>query len=183
MLLRDTRFEGVTYNETKTSFFGQVQPKGGLILRLHAALGDQVDFENGRLGDELRLSPEISWNVNRNLLVLLDASFVTLDTQDGENIFDAEVYDLRLTWQFSSRSFLRFTMQRFDVERNQALYDDEVDARSRDVGRQLFYSYKLNPQTVFFLGYSDQFVDDDQLNGLAESDRSLFMKIGYAWTP
>jgi catechol 2,3-dioxygenase-like lactoylglutathione lyase family enzyme len=183
VLLRDTRFEGVTYNETKTSFFGQVQPKGGLILRMHARLGDQVDFENGRLGDELRLSPEISWNVNRNLLVRLDASFVTLDTQDGENIFDAKVYDLRLTWQFSSRSFLRFTTQRFDVERNQSLYDDEVDARSRDVGRQLLYSYKLNPQTVFFLGYSDQFVDDDQLNDLTESDRSLFMKIGYAWTP
>lgn len=183
VLLRDTRFEGVTYNETKTSIFGKVQPKGGLILRMHAVLGDQVDFENGRLGDELRLSPEISWNVNRNLLVRLDASFVTLDTQDGENIFDAKVYDLRLTWQFNSRSFLRFTTQRFDVERNQALYDDEVDARSRDVGRQLLYSYKLNPQTVFFLGYSDQFVDDDELNALTETDRSLFMKIGYAWTP
>ena len=183
VLLRDTRFESVTYVETKTIFFAQVQPKGGLILRMHAALGDQVDFENGRLGDELRLSPEISWNVNRNLLLLLDASFVTLDTQDGENIFDAKVYDLRLTWQFNSRSFLRFTTQRFDIERNQALYDDEVDARSRDVGRQLLYSYKLNPQTVFFLGYSDQFVDDDQLNDLTESDRSLFMKIGYAWTP
>jgi hypothetical protein len=116
-------------------------------------------------------------------LARLNGAFVTLDNTDGENIFDAKVYDLRLTWQFNSRSFLRFTTQRFDIERNQALYDDEVDEHSRDVGRQLLYSYKLNPQTVFFLGYSDQFVDDDQLSGLTETDRSLFMKIGYAWTP
>ena len=150
---------------------------------MFAGYGDQVDFENGRLGVELRLSPEISWNVNRHLLVRLDATFVTLDSKEGGNIFDAEVYDLRLTWQFNSRSFLRFTSQLFDIERNQALHDDIVDERSRDVGRQLLYSYKLNPQTVFFLGYSDQYIDDDQLNGLTETDRSLFMKIGYAWTP
>ena len=183
VLLRDTRFEGVTYAETKTILFGKFQPKGGLVLAMFARYGDQVDFENGRLGDELRLSPEISWNVNRNLLVRLDATFVTLDSKEGGNVFDAEVYDLRLTWQFNSRSFLRFTSQLFDIERNQALHDDIVDERSRDVGRQLLYSYKLNPQTVFFLGYSDQYVDDDQLNGLTETDRSLFMKIGYAWTP
>jgi hypothetical protein len=183
VLMRDTHFEGVTYDETKIMLFGKFQPKGGLVLAMFVRHGDQVDFENGRLGDELRLSPEISWNVNRNLLVRLDAAFVTLDSKDGENIFDAKVYDLRLTWQFNSRSFLRFTSQLFDIERNQALYDDVVDERSRDVGRQLLYSYKLNPQTVFFLGYSDQYVDDDQLNGLTETDRSLFMKIGYAWTP
>jgi hypothetical protein len=183
VLLRDTRFEGVTYNETKGIFFGQVQPKGGLVLRLHGSFGDQVDFDNGRLGDELRFSPEISWNVSRNLLARIDASFVTLDNTDGENIFDAKVYDIRLTWQFNSRSFLRFTTQRFDIERNQALYDDDIDEHSRDVGRQLLYSYKLNPQTVFFLGYSDQYVDEDQLSELTETDRSLFMKIGYAWTP
>ena len=183
VVLRDTRFEGVTYNETKGILFGQFQPRGGLVLRLFGSFGDQVDFDNGRLGDELRVEPEISWNVNRNLLARLNGAFVTLDTTDGENIFDAKVYDLRLTWQFSSRSFLRFTTQRFDIERNQALYDDEVDQRSRDVGRQLLYSYKLNPQTVFFLGYSDQYVDDDELTTLTETDRSLFMKIGYAWTP
>jgi hypothetical protein len=69
------------------------------------------------------------------------------------------------------------------VERNEALYIEEVDAHSRDVGRQLLYSYKLNPQTVFFLGYSDQYVDEDNLDGLTVSDRTWFMKIGYAWTP
>jgi hypothetical protein len=45
------------------------------------------------------------------------------------------------------------------------------------------YSYKLNPQTVFFVGYSDSYVDDDSLGNLTAEDRTWFMKIGYAWTP
>jgi hypothetical protein len=63
------------------------------------------------------------------------------------------------------------------------MYIDEVDSRSRDIGRQLLYSYKLNPQTVFFLGYSDRHVDDDDLDSMTVTDRTFFMKIGYAWTP
>ena len=63
-------------------------------------------------------------------------------------------------------------------------YDvEEVDRETKDVGRQLLYSYKINPQTVFFLGYSDALVRDDSLNRLTETDRTWFMKIGYAWTP
>ena len=90
---------------------------------------------------------------------------------------------MRLTWQFNRRSYLRFTMQRYDIEKNQGVYIDDVDANTRDVGRQLLYSYKINPQTVFFLGYSDNLTDDDALRGLEETDRTVFMKIGYAWTP
>ena len=90
--------------------------------------------------------------------------------------------DVRLTWQFSVRSFLRVTAQFQDITRNPASYIDEVDSHSRDVGRQILYSYKLNPQTVFFLGYSDALIDNDELSGLTTTDRTWFMKIGYAWT-
>jgi hypothetical protein len=106
-----------------------------------------------------------------------------MDTRQGEEVFDAGVYDLRMTWQFNRRSFLRLTAQVQNIDRNQTVYVDDVDARSRNVGRQLLYSYKLNPQTVFFLGYSDHHIDDDALDGLQETDRSLFLKVGYAWTP
>jgi hypothetical protein len=106
-----------------------------------------------------------------------------LDTKEGEEVFDAGVYDIRATWQFNRRSFIRLTTQIRNVDRNQSVYVDEVDSHSRRVGRQLLYSYKINPQTVFFLGYSDKHIDDDDLDGLQEADRTLFMKIGYAWTP
>jgi hypothetical protein len=93
------------------------------------------------------------------------------------------VHDVRLTWQFSLRSFLRLTTQYQDIRRNPDSYTEIVDSRSRGLGRQLLYSYKINPQTVFFLGYSDALIDDDNLSGLTTTDRTWFMKIGYAWTP
>ena len=182
-LTRDVLFDDILFHENKVSFYGEFQPRGGLKLGLFARVGDQVDFANSRLGDELRLEPFINWNVNRHLLLRYEADLVTLDTKDGADIFDAAVHDLRLTWQFSVRSFLRLTTQFQDIERNSDVYTDSVDARSRGMGRQLLYSYKLNPQTVFFLGYSDALIDDDQLSKLTTTDRTWFMKIGYAWTP
>ncbi len=182
-LTRDTLFDDVLFKETKISLFGEFQPRGGLILGVWSRFGDQIDFDNTRLGDQVRVDPFISWNIGRHLLLRYDGVFVTLDRKDGASIFDAAVHDVRLTWQFSVRSFLRLTTQFQDVKRNPDSYTDTVDRRSRDVGRQLLYSYKINPQTVFFLGYSDALIDDDNLSGLTTTDRTWFMKVGYAWTP
>lgn len=129
------------------------------------------------------VEPFVAWNVSRNLLLKFRAELYALETPAGDAIVDADVYDLRVTWQFNRRSYLRFTAQRFDISRNLDEYVDEVDANTRDVGRQLLYSYKINPQTVFFLGYADNLTDDDALQGLEATDRTLFMKLGYAWTP
>ncbi len=182
-LTRDTRFDGQIFREDKISLYAEGKPKGGLSLGVWTRIGDQVDFANSRLGDEVRVEPFVTWNATRNLLFRLRGSFVRLDTKEGPNIFEAAVADVRLTWQFSVRSFIRFTTQFQDVSRNQEVYIDDVDARSKNVGRQLLYSYKINPQTVFFLGYSDALFQDDQLNELTDTDRTWFMKIGYAWTP
>jgi hypothetical protein len=183
VLSRNTLWDGVLYKENKVSLYYQIRPTGGLSLGVFARYGDQVDFDNSRLGEQLRLEPFIDWNINRNLFLRLRATLLQLDTKEGEDVFDAGVYDIRATWQFNRRSFIRLTTQIRNVDRNQSVYVDEVDSHSRRVGRQLLYSYKINPQTVFFLGYSDKHIDDDDLDGLQEADRTLFMKIGYAWTP
>ena len=40
---------------------------------------------------------------------------------------------------------------------------------------------KLNPQTVLYVGYSDNSLDDDRLLGLTRANRTLFAKFSYAW--
>ena len=121
--------------------------------------------------------------MNRNLLLRIRGTLSRLDSKDGPNIFNAQLLDLRLTWQFNVRSYIRFTTQYQVINRNPDEYIDPVDSETRDVGRQLLYSYKLNPQTVFFLGYSDQLIEDDLIDNLTTTDRTWFMKVGYAWTP
>ena len=64
--------------------------------------------------------------------------------------------------------------------RDPDLYRDEVDAVTERLFTQLLFSYKINPQTVLFLGYADN-REGDELNDLTESDRTLFFKFGYAF--
>lgn len=176
-------FDEVLFDESRLDFYGEFRPFGGLFVGLFAAYGDNIDFSNTRLGKQLNFNPRVNWNINKHLLLRWRHRFVDLDTPEGEDIFQARLNDVRLTWQFNVLSFIRFTMQHQDIQRNQDVYIDDVDSRSRSLGTQLLYSYKINPQTVFFLGYSDNHIDDDETPGFAVSDRVLFMKLGYAWIP
>ena len=50
----------------------------------------------------------------------------------------------------------------------------------RDVGRQVLYSYKVNPQTAIYVGYSDEHAGTEEYD-LTQTARSLFIKLSYAW--
>jgi hypothetical protein len=179
----EERDEGVLYDVRRARIYFELVPTGGLYLGTSASFGDQIDYTNNRLGKRKAFEPFVTWNMSRNLFLRVQGVYSELDTPDGTPIFEAILADTRLTWQFNLRSFLRLTVQYQDIERNPDVYIEPTDAREKEVGRQLLYSYKINPQTVFFLGYSDQYMDNDALDGLTESDRTVFMKIGYAWTP
>ena len=80
-------------------------------------------------------------------------------------------------------SYLKLNIVYSDVDQN---LDNNVSAYSKtnsDLSTQLIYSYKLNPQTVFFLGYSDKSYQDDDLKDLRRGERTLFTKVSYAWMP
>jgi hypothetical protein len=71
--------------------------------------------------------------------------------------------------------------QYFDLERDPALYTFETAQRSKDLFNQLLFSYKVNPQTVLFLGYSDKYEGFTRsLDELDQTNRTLFLKVGYA---
>ena len=45
---------------------------------------------------------------------------------------------------------------------------------------QLLFSYRVNAQTVFLAGYSENGAGTDQIDFIT-TDRTLFLKFGYAW--
>jgi hypothetical protein len=83
-------------------------------------------------------------------------------------------------------SIIKLIVQHIDVDRNVDLYDyddieDIPDSINRNFSTQLIYSYKINPQTLFFLGYSDGGYQDDNLESLTRDQRTVFTKFSYAW--
>ena len=115
----------------------------------------------------------------------INYNYSHLDVDDGR-LFTAHQSDIRLSYQFSMRSKLKLVVQYTDIARDVNLYteedpDDLPDAQDRFFSSQLIYSYKINPQTLFFLGYSDGGYQDDSLAQLTRDERSVFTKFSYAW--
>jgi hypothetical protein len=177
------RDAGILYDFDRAWIFTEFVPIGGLELALEYGDGERIDYANGRLGKNRVFEPRMTWSATRNLFLHINGVHSKFTTLDGDRVFDATLADVRATWQFNVRSFLRLTVQYQDIERNLDVYLDPELAHEQNIGRELLYSYKLNPQTVFFVGYTDTYVDDDSLDKLTVEDRTVFMKIGYAWTP
>jgi hypothetical protein len=74
-------------------------------------------------------------------------------------------------------------------------YQGDLPSEEKELLTQLLFSYKLNPRTVLFLGYSDisagRQLDRHQVvnpnaqpgsYGLTLAERTIFAKIGYAFS-
>ncbi len=183
--VRKERWNGQAYDLQGGFMFGQFRPRSGLNINMEVNRGEQIDYTNSRLADQRRVQPQIEWNATRHLLMRLRYTKDRLSAKDAGTVFDAKLVDLRLTWQFNVRSFVRLTLQDQDVERNVDLYVNRllIDPSTSSLGTQLLYSYKLNPQTVLFAGYSDNSIEDDTTRELEKMGRTLFFKLSYAWTP
>jgi hypothetical protein len=181
---REEYWNGVSYDLRGGYMYGQFRPRSGMNINMEVNRGEQIDYTNSRLADQWRYRPQIDWNATRHLLVRLRYTSDHLSTKEGATIYEANLTDLRLTWQFNVRSFVRLTLQEQDIARNVSQYLNPLtDASTESLATQLLYSYKLNPQTVIFAGYSDSQLDDLNTGDLEMTGRTLFFKLSYAWTP
>jgi hypothetical protein len=175
----DLFYDGELFDTDRINLYGEAQVLPSVYVYMEATAGGQVDFTNTQQADQLRLDPGLRLNLGRHLRVNLDHSYEKLDVDAGR-LYTARLSQLRATYQFNVRTFVRWISQYYHTDRNPAVYESEVDARSRSWFNQLLFSYKLNPQTVLFLGYSDTYLGDQQID-LTQESRTLFLKIGYAW--
>ena len=99
---------------------------------------------------------------------------------EGQELFEVQLSQLRAVYNFNVRTFVRAIVQYQDLKQDPSLYTFPTVESSEDLFTQLLFSYKLNPQTVLFVGYSDASVGFDQVE-LTRTDRTFFVKVGYAW--
>lgn len=175
-----TWYNGQYFDEKFSQLSLSARPTSNLYARLLVRVEDVIDFANTRLGESRRYSPEINYQFGRHLQLGLQYTRQTFDVSGGR-LFTVDLSELRATYQFSVRSFLRLIVQYENNERDKALYLDPVQARSRELATQLLYSYKLTPQTLVFLGYSDSGFQNDSLDRLEASSRTVFAKFSYVW--
>ena len=77
--------------------------------------------------------------------------------------------------------FFRAILQYIDYNYNVDLYTFPRNPEYKRLATQLLFSYKLNPRTVFFLGYTDNYYGNQEFS-LTQNDRTFFVKVSYAWS-
>jgi hypothetical protein len=178
---RDRVFNGVSFDETFASSYGEIVPSGNLRLSLYVRVGDDIDFANTRPGDVLVLEPGFRFLVGRHLRFGFTHLFQRLDVEGGR-LFEANLSQLTTIYQFTPRMFVRLITQYRDIDRDINLYTADVNAKTEQLFNQLLFSYKLNPQTVLFAGYSDNALGTERID-FERENRTFFVKLGYAWVP
>lgn len=170
------------FNEISHSFYGQLTPNQTFSLSMFARKGDEVDLANNRLGKLTFFEQSINANLGTHLRLEIERQRRRLEVNNMP-LFDAHLYDVRATYQFDTRQFLRIVLNYSDIDRNQSNYIFDVNENDRNLGLQVLYSYKVNPLTKFFIGLSQGAFDTDALNSLEADSQSVFMKFSYAWLP
>ena len=175
------------FNENQLRLYTSANLTNRTYVSLDATIGDKIDYSNNRLGDLIQVAGNITVFITDHLEFDFYQTYSTLEAKNDNgiksNVYVATISELRLSYQFDVRSYLKLSLVYSDVERNPDNNNAYSAEQSSDLSTQLIYAYKINPQTVFFLGYSDYSFQDDDLTTLERSDRTFFTKISYAWAP
>jgi hypothetical protein len=182
---RDRFFNGVTFDETFVNAYGEVDVTGDFFASLFLRKADDIDFVNTQTGDVVQIEPAVRFDLGRHLRTRLSHVYQKFDVEGG-NLFTANLTQLNTVYQWNVRTFVRAIIQYTHLVQTPELYTaldpEDVNPQSERLFTQFLFAYKLNPQTVFFLGYSDNSLADERID-LTRSDRTLFLKLGYAWLP
>lgn len=176
-----------SFNEDQLALYASIKPNTRTALSLELTIGDKIDYANDRLGDLLQIEGNFTVFITNHLEFDFYQTYSKLDARNNtdsnsnSNVYIAHISELRLSYQFDVQSYLKLSVVYSNVDRNP---DNNIainSTQSKDLSSQLIYAYKLNPQTVFFLGYSDNSFQNDDLTKLTRAERTFFTKISYAW--
>ncbi len=183
-LSRDRFWAGQMFGEHWGSVYGEIIPTSRLSLGAFMRKGEQIDYTNARLADITNFEPFVSLNIGKGVNFRIDHTYMALSRDSGD-VFVANLSDIRLGWQMNQRQRLRLALQYGNTIRDLFLYNlpANYNSESSDLGAQLLYSYKINPRTAFYAGYSEGQYSDDDFPEMFATSRALFMKLSYAWQP
>ncbi len=178
--------EGETFHLVGAGFGSEIRPSGVATLSLSGSVGEAVDYANAREGVLYTLRPQAELKLGRHLNLQLQHAYQRMQ-YEGAWTYIANLSQLRAVYNLNVRSFVRAVVQFQDVDRQLDEYLYRVNPENQTLFTQLLFSYKVNPQTVLFLGYSDNslgYLDAERIRTeLTPRSRTFFLKLGWAWRP
>jgi hypothetical protein len=145
--------------------------------------GEQPDVSNVRVGTggTAALSALLRPTDHLGLELLGDLQWLdeTVGGRDGR-LYTALVARAKAIYVFNSRMLVRLIGQYVTTRRDPSLWIEPVAARDGVFTGSALFSYKLNWQSVLYVGYGDTRALDES-GALARADRQFFLKVSYAF--
>lgn len=144
-------------------------------------LGDEVDFANNRLGKGANVNFNANLRPNYRLTMSVTSGVrwlrVRPEDREAQRLFTSQFERLRAQYMFNPRMFVRAIVQNERTHRNQ----DPIERRHGGaLSSQMLFAYKLNWQSVLYVGYGDA-RDVTGLEGDFDlGERQVFLKLSYA---
>lgn len=163
----------------------QFQASRDIQVYLNSNFGDRIDYSNSRKGNRFSLYGSITYNLGKRIKLDLDHNYEKMDV-NSLSLYTSNITQGSLIFHLNARMFFRGIIQYVDYRYNPDNYTFEIDPRYKDLFTQFLFSYRLNPRTVLFLGYTDNYEGHytEQSNHelkLTRKSRTLFMKVSYSW--
>jgi len=172
-----------TFDRRQLLYSVQISPTRRIAqVAADGYVGEEVDFANSRLGQGATVNLTFMLNPTDHLELAINQNQrwldVETDTASGR-LFTARVTRVRGTYTFTARLFARLIGQYVSTENDPSLYLTPVAARSGVFSGSALLAYKVNWQSVLFVGYGDDRELTNQ-NQLHPASRQIFVKISYA---
>lgn len=178
---RDSLYEQVWFDEDFYWLEASLRPVGNWKVGMVINSSDAIDYRHVRIGKVLEYSAYTEWQINQHWQLGADASNTDFNI-GNQPLFDAVIFNLNTNYHFDAKSYLRLILRYRDVDYNNDLYSDpEQVSKETTMTRQLLYTYKWNPRTAFYVGYSDNGFEDDTVNRFEKTGRTFFAKFSYAF--
>jgi hypothetical protein len=180
-----TRAGDTVIGRRQFGYVAQFSPSRGVTLvAIDGTLGQDIDFANARpaRGATVNLSATLQPTNHLEVALLENTRLLNVDGPGAASarLFTQQVSRIKANYMFTSRMFVRVIGQYVTTRRDPSLYLSSVDAQSGTFGGSALFAYKLNWQSVLFVGYGDDRQLSDR-NRLEKVDRQFFLKISYAF--
>ena len=182
-------YAGEYYDLFRVGYYAAIQPTGALAATVTGRIGQDIDLTNRRKGDRAIIQGTGTLRLSR-LTLRLSESFDAL-SREGGRVYRGLLSEVRAQYHFDVRTFLRLIVQHRQLDQVVELPTGPLSTQQSGLFTQGLFSYKVNPQTVLFLGYSDDWFGMDpcapcttaRALPLRRVGRTFFLKLGYAWRP
>ena len=152
-------------------------------VELNGFFGDMPDYTNNRTGHGGDLALYVAARPLAHLDLQFSGEHQWVNSSRGGHygrLYAADVARLKAVYTFTARAYLRAIVQWAGAQRDPALYPYAVSSRSGDLNGSVLYAYRVNWQTLFYVGYGDDRTLDAQAR-MVRTGRQVFFKVSYAF--